>query len=208
MAHPKRVLEVASTKSSIQMKENRILKLKLEERRAKAERSLGADPELNSELISPDAAISPHPAAGSPEAQREEPEDALSAQAEPGPSTQVEEAEAERRDSPRFDKAFPVFVSGDRGISYGVARNVSEGGMYVELLESAPLGSVVTVTFAWPGSNAEMSVEAQVRYATALNFGGASDRPMAAVCGVGLRFVRFLTQDLYDSVARDPAALH
>ncbi|MDF1562294.1 MAG: PilZ domain-containing protein [Deltaproteobacteria bacterium] len=113
----------------------------------------------------------------------------------------------ERRYTPRFDKAFPVFLSGDRGVTYGVARNVSEGGMYVELADAEPLGSSVTVTFAWPGSNAEMSVEAEVRYTAAINFGGEGEG-LRAICGVGLRFVRFLERDLYDTAAPELGAMH
>ncbi len=114
---------------------------------------------------------------------------------------------ADRRRSPRFDKAFPVFLSGERGITCGVARNIGEGGMYVEVPEVERIGSVVTVTFVWPGSGAEISVEAEVRYSAALNVGDREGRPRG-VCGMGLRFLRFLLQDLYARGAPEASTMH
>ena len=53
-----------------------------------------------------------------------------------------------------------------------------------------------------------MSGEAEVRYSAALNFGDGSGDGLRGICGVGLRFVRFLEQDLYDPAAPEPASLH
>lgn len=115
--------------------------------------------------------------------------------------------EADRRHARRLDKAFPVFVSGNRGVRFGIARNISEGGMFVETDEPEPLGSRILVTFAWPGSNAEMSVEAEVRYLSVLNYGGEGDTPRRVVQGIGVQFLRFVPKDDYE-VPADPAAMH
>src|SRR5437588_390043 len=32
----------------------------------------------------------------------------------------------------RFDKAFPVFLEGDRGVASGIGRNITDTGMFVE----------------------------------------------------------------------------
>ena len=113
---------------------------------------------------------------------------------------------SDRRRTPRLDKAFPVFVSGDRGVGFGVARNISTGGMFVETLESEPIGTHLRVTFAWPGSSAEMSVEAEVRYASVRSW--ESGEIHRAIHGMGLAFLRFLPRDDDERLPKDPAAYH
>jgi hypothetical protein len=91
-------------------------------------------------------------------------------------------------ESGRFDKAFPVWLDGERGVMSGVGRNITETGMFVETREPLPLGSRVKVTFAGPSSPTELSLEAEVRYQCFINFskeGGAR----AGMRGMGLRFV-------------------
>jgi hypothetical protein len=102
----------------------------------------------------------------------------------------VEGAAQERRAAPRLDKVFPVFLEGDRGGALGVARNISEGGMFVETREPQPLGSQVRVTF--PSHGAEMTAVAEVRYVCHLlgRSGGPEGRP-AAIRGMGVRFLYF-----------------
>ena len=90
--------------------------------------------------------------------------------------------------SGRFDKAFPVWLDGERGVMSGVGRNITETGMFVETREPLPLGSRVRVTFAGPSSPTELTLEAEVRYQCFINFskdGGAR----AGMRGMGLRFV-------------------
>ena len=112
----------------------------------------------------------------------------------------------DRRRALRLDKAFPVFVSGDRGVSFGVARNISEEGMFIETLDNEALGSKLQVTFVWPGANAEITAEAEVRYTSVLNYGPKGERH--AVQGIGVRFLRFLLMDEYEHPPPDPGALH
>ncbi len=96
----------------------------------------------------------------------------------------------ERRRSPRLDKVFRVFLDGEHGAAVGVARNISEGGMFVETRHPQPLGSQVRVTF--PSDRGDMTAVAEVRYVCHL-----VGRPPAegaapqAVRGMGLRFLYF-----------------
>jgi len=99
---------------------------------------------------------------------------------------------AERRSEPRLDKVFPVFLEGDRGGALGVARNISESGMFVETRSPELLGSQVRITF--PSHAGEMTAVAEVRYVCHLlgrPADGGSSR--AAVRGMGVRFLYFET---------------
>ena len=71
-------------------------------------------------------------------------------------------APAERRAAPRLDKVFRVYLEGERGMGLGVARNISEGGMFVETRVPHPIGSQVGSTF--PSDSGEMTAVAEVRY--------------------------------------------
>ncbi len=107
----------------------------------------------------------------------------------------VEKAEGgERRESCRLDKAFPVWLDGDRGGSHGVARNISPGGLFVETPVTHPIGSKVKVTFSAGGG--EMSAIGEVRYVCALTGrpASASHGPVG-VRGLGLRFLYFEAAD-------------
>lgn len=121
---------------------------------------------------------------------------------------------AERRTTPRLDKVFPVIVSGPRGTTFGIARNVSDGGMFLEAAEAQPLGSTVTVTFAFPGSAAEITAEAEVRYTSTLNYRGRRTGLPASTRGMGLKFIRFEEGEAFrvgegaGHWASDPRAFH
>ena len=88
----------------------------------------------------------------------------------------------------RFDKAFPIWLEGERGVSSGIARNVTESGMFVETREPFPLGTRVRVTFATVTGNTEMTLEAEVRYQCFINF-SKPDASRAGMRGIGLKFV-------------------
>jgi hypothetical protein len=107
----------------------------------------------------------------------------------------------DRRTAPRLDKAFAVFLDGDRGGALGVARNISHGGMFIETRDPLPIGSQVRVTFS--AATGEMTAIAEVRYVCHL-IGrvaeGASRH--AAVRGMGVRFLYF------DLRGETPRVLH
>ena len=88
----------------------------------------------------------------------------------------------------RLDKAFPVFLEGDRGVAAGIGRNISDSGMFVETREPFPLGTRVRVTFTSPTGGAEMVLEGEVRYQCFINFTRA-DAVRAGMRGIGLKFV-------------------
>jgi len=98
--------------------------------------------------------------------------------------------EPERRAATRLDKIFPVYTEGDRGGGMGVARNISEGGMFVETRDPPPLGSQVRITF--PSQGGEMTAVAEVRYVChLLGRAGRDAEVHAAVHGMGVRFLYF-----------------
>ena len=88
----------------------------------------------------------------------------------------------------RFDKAFPVYLEGDRGVASGVGRNITDSGMFVETREPFPLGTRVKVTFSAPQGGAEMTLEGEVRYQCYINFARV-DAGRAGMRGIGLKFV-------------------
>jgi PilZ domain-containing protein len=88
----------------------------------------------------------------------------------------------------RFDKAFPVFLEGDRGVASGVGRNITDSGMFVETREPYPLGTRVRVTFPSPAGGSEMTLEGEVRYQCFINF-SRPDATRAGMRGIGLKFV-------------------
>lgn len=111
------------------------------------------------------------------------------------------QAESDRRAARRLDKVFPVWLEGDRGGCFGVARNISEGGMFIETHDPLPLGSQVRVSF--PAQGGEMTAVAEVRYVChllgRLADGGATH---AAVRGMGVRFLYF------EALGETPPVVH
>lgn len=96
----------------------------------------------------------------------------------------------ERREAPRLDKVFPVYLEGERGLGMGIARNISEGGMFVETRAPQPIGTQVRITFA--SDDGELVAIAEVRYVCHL-LGRAEEtgRGPLALRGMGLRFIYF-----------------
>jgi hypothetical protein len=124
---------------------------------------------------------------------------------EPDKGSLGEVASGERRGEPRLDKVFPVWLEGQRGGGLGVARNISEGGMFIETRDPHPLGSQVRVSF--PSQEGEMSAVAEVRYVCHLLGRLADGAPQAgaahaAVRGMGLRFLYF------EATGEAPRVLH
>jgi len=107
----------------------------------------------------------------------------------------------ERRAEPRLDKAFPVFLQGDRGGALGIARNISEGGLFVETRNPEPIGSQVRITF--PSQAGEMTAVAEVRYVCHLVGRLTRDGVrQGALRGMGVRFLYF------ELLGQAPPVLH
>src|SRR5438309_4515992 len=85
----------------------------------------------------------------------------------------------------KLEKAFPVFLEGDRGVASGIGRNITDSGMFIETREPFPLGTRVKVTFSSP-HGAEMTLEGEVRYQCFINFARA-DATRAGMRGIGLK---------------------
>jgi len=91
----------------------------------------------------------------------------------------------------RFNKVFSVVVASEiYGDIEAVARNISAGGMLVEMIEPPPLGTIVTVHFEMPDCPGEISARAAIKHHYCFNF-AIGDEP-ASTRGIGLKFIEFL----------------
>lgn len=127
------------------------------------------------------------------------------------PIPMVPTGPGEKRIHARFDKAFVVMIGSELyGETHAIARNVSAGGILVEMCYAPPLGTVVTVHFQHfrgeggeadleaeaAGSIDELVVRAEVKHHHYLNF-NAADSEAAASRAIGMRFLEFVdTGDL------------
>ena len=113
----------------------------------------------------------------------------------------------DKRRSFRFDKAFPVDVTSKVFGEYrAVARNISTGGMFLEVADPLPLGSVVKVHFAMPDSDDEIVARGEVKGHYYLNF--ADREGPRSLTGMGVRFTGFedgAAEALEDGLSRMPA---
>ena len=96
---------------------------------------------------------------------------------------------ADRRTGSRLDKVFPVWLEGEHGCGMGIARNISEGGMFVETATPHPIGSQVHVSF--PSEAGDMTAVGEVRYVCHLVGRKAGQDVQASVHGMGVRFLYF-----------------
>lgn len=110
----------------------------------------------------------------------------------------------EKRIHIRFDKAFLVVIGSELyGDTVAVARNISAGGILVEMTYAPPLGTVVTVHFQCARDDDELDrsetgidelvVRAEVKHHHYLNFTGGNDA--ASSRAIGLRFLEFIDPD-------------
>lgn len=103
-------------------------------------------------------------------------------------------APAERRSSRRIrlklDTAVPVKVRSDVGVQWGLARNVSEGGMLIELRTPPPIGSTLQVELMGVRGSVDAPdpavLDGEVRHHVAWNFAGPGTRSLTAI---GVRFI-------------------
>lgn len=103
---------------------------------------------------------------------------------------ETEFASPEKRQHLRFDKVFPVRVESVLfGELPGVARNVSAGGIFIEMREPLPLGSRVRVSFSSPDETAEVVAIGEVKNHYFMNFVQAG--ATRSVSGMAVRFEGF-----------------
>lgn len=117
----------------------------------------------------------------------------------PTPSVPV----LEKRIHTRFDKAFLVVIGSELyGDSFAIARNISSGGILVEMTYAPPLGTVVTVHFQTHREEDkvdEIVARAEVKHHHYLNFLTGNDA--ASTRAIGLRFLEFI--DMGDPIEAD-----
>jgi hypothetical protein len=96
----------------------------------------------------------------------------------------------EKRQHLRFDKVFPVKVESVLfGELPGVARNVSAGGIFIEMRDPLPLGARVRISFLNPEETAEIVAVGEVKNHYFVNYvqGGAT----RSISGMAVRFEGF-----------------
>ncbi|MBN2498036.1 MAG: PilZ domain-containing protein [Deltaproteobacteria bacterium] len=104
------------------------------------------------------------------------------------------DANQDRRLAGRLDKVFSVHICGAWGSSFGIARNISPGGLFIETPDPYPLGSSMQVTFSFPGSDCELTATAQVIHLCFLNQTAAGGQ-RGLIVGMGVRFTGFVIED-------------
>ncbi len=122
------------------------------------------------------------------------------------PAEPLDVGSREKRLHMRFDKAFLVVIGSELyGETTAIARNISAGGILVEMSYAPPLGTVVTVHFQHARGDDlmdEIVARAEVKHHHYLNFSGSGEA--ASSRAIGLRFLEFV--DLGDPVS--PERLH
>lgn len=109
-------------------------------------------------------------------------------------ATLAPQSAPDRRVHIRFDKLFPVLLSSELfGDMPAVARNVSSGGILVEVPTPLPLGTMLTVHFRDPATDVlgkdddrDIVATAEVKHHYCINIGAER-----AVRAMGLRFSDF-----------------
>jgi hypothetical protein len=96
----------------------------------------------------------------------------------------------EQRAHLRFDKMFTVRLESLLfGEIYCVARNVSAGGIFLELPDPLPLGATVRVCFPVPDGSGEVVATGEVKNHYFINF--TQHGVSRAVSGMAVRFTSF-----------------
>jgi hypothetical protein len=96
----------------------------------------------------------------------------------------------DQREHLRFDKMFTVRVESLLfGEIYCVARNVSAGGIFLELQDPLPLGATVRVCFPVPDGSGEVVATGEVKNHYFINFTQAGVN--RAIAGMAVRFTSF-----------------
>jgi PilZ domain len=96
----------------------------------------------------------------------------------------------EQRAHLRFDKMFVVRLESLLfGEIYCVARNVSAGGIFLELPDPLPLGAAVRVCFPVPDGSGDVVAAGEVKNHYFINYTQAGTN--RAVAGMAVRFTSF-----------------
>ena len=110
---------------------------------------------------------------------------------------------ADRRSSKRIaltlDVAVPVLIRGPDGVQRGLARNVSEGGMLIEMEELPALGHRLEITFAGITGSCSVTLFGEVRHH--VGWQHSSQGTTMMMRGIGVRFIDGTVQ-----TERPPAA--
>ena len=97
---------------------------------------------------------------------------------------------SDKRQHLRFDKVFPVRIE---SILFGelpcIARNVSRGGIFLELAEPLPLGARIRVCFPAPDGSDEVVALGEVKNHYFMNF--SQNGETKSVSGMAVRFTGF-----------------
>jgi hypothetical protein len=109
---------------------------------------------------------------------------------EVAPDVALPLSSSEQRQHLRFDKMFSVRIESLLfGESFCVARNVSAGGIFVELADPLPLGATVRVCFPVPDGSGEVVATGEVKNHYFINF--TQNGVSKAVAGMAVRFTSF-----------------
>jgi Tfp pilus assembly protein PilZ len=109
-------------------------------------------------------------------------------------------SDSDRRGHERMDKAFQVEVSSSIfGSTICVARNISEGGIFLETYDPLPLGAQVRVHFEIPDSAGEVVAVGEVKNHYYLNY--HQNGAPRSLMGMGVRFLHF-EEDAGESLRR------
>ncbi len=96
----------------------------------------------------------------------------------------------QRREHLRFDKVFTVRIE---SLLFGdmvcVARNISAGGVFIELADPLPLGATLRVCFPVPDGSGEVVAVGEVKNHYFINY--MKDGATRAISGMAVRFTAF-----------------
>ena len=97
---------------------------------------------------------------------------------------------SQRREHLRFDKVFTVRIE---SLLFGdmvcVARNISAGGVFIELSDPLPLGATLRVCFPVPDGSGEVVAVGEVKNHYFINY--MKDGNNRAISGMAVRFTAF-----------------
>jgi uncharacterized protein (TIGR02266 family) len=98
-------------------------------------------------------------------------------------------AEQFRRTDPRYDRRLEVEIVASGETHIGYCRNISLGGMFVELMSVLPVGSAIAVRFRVPTQPEAIEVTGEVRWVERGDPGQAN--------GMGIRFHGLRARDVW-----------